>query len=265
MFVDSHCHLDFPELAGRLDDVLGAMAQADVGHALCVSVSLPGFPGVLDLARRDPRLTASVGVHPDQIDTVEPDVETLVRLSSDDKVVAIGETGLDYYREPRNDEPARQRIRGIQQQRFRTHIRAARQTGKPLIVHTRAASADTIRLLTEEGADACGGVLHCFTEDWETARAGIDLGFHVSFSGILTFKNAESLREVAARVPLDRLLIETDAPYLAPVPHRGKTNEPSFVVHVAQQLAQIHQVAVTTIADRTTGNFMRLFRQTSTP
>jgi TatD DNase family protein len=265
MFVDSHCHLDFPELAGRLDEVLQAMTQAGVGRALCVSVSLPGFPGVLDLARRDPRLSASVGVHPDQIDTPEPDVVTLVELATDDKVVAIGETGLDYYREPRDDEAARQRIREIQQQRFRTHIRAARQIGKPLIVHTRAASADTIRLLTEEGADACGGVLHCFTEDWDTARAGIELGFCVSFSGIITFRNAASLREVAARVPLDRLLIETDAPYLAPVPHRGKTNEPAFVVHVAQQLAQLHHVPLTTIADRTTENFMTLFRLPATP
>ncbi len=260
MFVDSHCHLDFPELSGRLDQVLADMAAAGVGRALCVCVSLAGFPGVLELARRDPRLNASVGVHPDPLDTEEPDVDTLVRLAADDKVVAIGETGLDYFREPRDDEAARVRLRDIQQQRFRTHIRAARLTGKPLIVHTRAASADTIRLLREEGAEDCGGVLHCFTEDWETARAGLELGFHVSFSGIITFRNAASLREVAAQVPLDRLLVETDAPYLAPVPHRGRTNEPAFVVHVARQLADIHRVSIETIADRTTANFLRLFR-----
>lgn len=259
MFIDSHCHLDFPELAGRLDTVLDNMAANDVGRALCISVTLPDFPRVLALAERDPRLHASVGVHPDYADTEEPDVETLVRLADHPKIVAIGETGLDYYREPRDDPQACRVLRERQQHRFRVHVRAARQTGKPLVVHTRSASEDTIRLLREEGAEACGGVLHCFTEDWETARAALDIGFYVSFSGIVTFRNAEALREVAARVPIDRLLVETDAPYLAPVPHRGKTNEPAWVRHVAERIAQIKGLPLATVADRTTANCIELF------
>lgn len=252
MLVDSHCHLDFPELAGRLDDVLASMNASGVGHALCVCVSLDRFEDVLRIARSDARLSASVGVHPDSREAVEPDVDTLVRLATDPKVVAIGETGLDYYRTEGDTE--------WQRERFRVHIRAARASRKPLIVHTRAASADTIRLLREEGADEAGGVLHCFTEDWETARAGLDLGFHVSFSGIVTFRNAQSLREVAARIPDDRLLVETDAPYLAPVPKRGKTNEPAWVLHVAECLAQLRGRTLEEIARTTTGNFFRLFR-----
>lgn len=260
MFVDSHCHLDFPGLAERLDAVLENMAANDVGRALCVSVTLPDFPRVLALAERDPRLSASVGVHPDSTDTEEPDVAMLVGLAAHPKIVAIGETGLDYYREEGEDEAALERYRERQRQRFRVHIRAARETGKPLIVHTRAASADTIRLLREEGADACGGVLHCFTEDWETARAGLDLGFFVSFSGIVTFRNAEPLREVAAKVPMDRLLIETDSPYLAPVPFRGRTNEPAYVRHVAERIAELRKLPLATVADRTSDNYFRLFR-----
>lgn len=252
MLVDSHCHLDFPQLADRLDAVLASMQTNGVGHALCVCVSLEGFERVLDIARGDARLSASVGVHPDSPDALEPDVDTLVRLASDPKVVAIGETGLDYYRS--EGDPAWQR------DRFRVHIRAARAAGKPLIVHTRAASADTLRLLREEHAGEAGGVLHCFTEDWDTARAGLELGFHVSFSGIVTFRNAQSLREAAARVPDDRLLIETDAPYLAPVPMRGKINEPAWVLHVAECLAQLRGTTVEAIAERTTDNFFRLFR-----
>lgn len=259
MFIDSHCHLDFPELAERLDAVLDNMAANDVGRALCISVTLPDFPRVLALAERDPRLHASVGVHPDYADTEEPDVETLVRLADHPKIVAIGETGLDYYREPRDDAQACRALRERQQNRFRVHIRAARETGKPLVVHTRSASEDTVRLLREEGAEACGGVLHCFTEDWETARAALDIGFYVSFSGIVTFRNAEALREVAAKVPIDRLLVETDAPYLAPVPHRGKTNEPAWVRHVAERIAEIKGLPLAMVADRTTGNCIELF------
>jgi len=226
---------------------------------LCISVTLPDFPRVLALAERDHRLHASVGVHPDYADTEEPDVATLVRLADHPKIVAIGETGLDYYREPRDDEAACRRLRERQQQRFRIHIRAARATGKPLVVHTRSASADTIRLLREEGADSIGGVLHCFTEDWETARAGIELGFHVSFSGIVTFRNAEALREVASRVPMDRLLIETDSPYLAPVPFRGKTNEPAFVRYVGERIAELRKLRVGQVAEITTDNYLKLF------
>ncbi|NLD71009.1 MAG: TatD family hydrolase [Limnobacter sp.] len=260
MLVDSHCHLDFPELADRFDAILENMAANDVSRALCVCVTLPDFPRVLALAERDARLHASVGVHPDSVDTVEPDVETLVGLAAHPKIVAIGETGLDYYREPADDEALRRRLRETQQQRFRVHIRAARATGKPLIVHTRSASADTIRILREEGADQCGGVLHCFTEDWETARAGLDLGLHVSFSGIVTFRNAEPLRQVAAKVPIDRLLVETDSPYLAPVPHRGRTNEPAFVRHVAERVAELKALPLTELADRTTENYFTLFK-----
>jgi TatD DNase family protein len=259
MFVDSHCHLDFPELANRFESILANMEANDVGRALCISVTLPDFPRVLALAERDDRLHASVGVHPDYADTEEPDVATLVRLADHPKIVAIGETGLDYYREPRDDEAACRRLRERQQQRFRIHIRAARATGKPLVVHTRSASADTIRLLREEGADAVGGVLHCFTEDWETARAGIELGFHVSFSGIVTFRNAEALREVASRVPMDRLLIETDSPYLAPVPFRGKTNEPAFVRYVGERIAELRKLRVGQVAEITTNNYLKLF------
>lgn len=259
MFVDSHCHLDFPELANRFESILANMEANDVGRALCISVTLPDFPRVLALAERDDRLHASVGVHPDYADTEEPDVATLVRLADHPKIVAIGETGLDYYREPRDDEAACRRLRERQQQRFRIHIRAARATGKPLVVHTRSASADTIRLLREEGADAVGGVLHCFTEDWETARAGIEIGFHVSFSGIVTFRNAEALREVASRVPMDRLLIETDSPYLAPVPFRGKTNEPAFVRYVGERIAELRKLRVGQVAEITTNNYLNLF------
>jgi TatD DNase family protein len=260
MFVDSHCHLDFPELAERIDSILENMAASEVGRALCVCVNLPDFPRVLALAERDPRLSASVGVHPDGTDIEEPDVETLVRLAAHPKVVAIGETGLDYYREEGEDDVARARYRTRQQERFRIHIRAARQTGKPLIVHTRSASADTVRLLREEGAERCGGVLHCFTEDWETAQAGLELGFYVSFSGIVTFRNAEPLRAVAVKVPMDRLLIETDSPYLAPVPFRGRTNEPAYVRHVAERIAELRGLPLTSVAERTTENYFNLFK-----
>lgn len=260
MFVDSHCHLDFPELSDRFDAILENMAANDVGRALCISVTLPDFPRVLATAERDARLHASVGVHPDYVDTEEPDLETLARLADHPKIVGIGETGLDYYREQGDDEDARHRFRLRQQERFRVHIRAARATAKPLIIHTRSASADTLRLMREEGADVCGGVMHCFTEDWETARAALDLGFYISISGIVTFRNAESVREVAAQVPIERLLIETDSPYLAPVPFRGRTNEPAFVRHVAERIADLRRLPLAEVADRTTENYLRLFR-----
>lgn len=252
MFIDSHCHLDFPDFAGKTDQILARMRDNAVDGALCISVTLDEFPAVLQLAQVYPNLWASVGVHPDYPDCVEPDVEQLVELAQHPKVVAIGETGLDYYRLQGDLE--------WQRERFRVHIRAAIAADKPLIVHTRAASADTIRLLREEGAEKVGGVLHCFTEDWETAEAAIGLGFAISFSGIVTFKSAQSLREVALRVPDANLLIETDAPYLAPVPHRGKTNEPAFVRHVAECLAALRGVSIEHIGHVTTSNFSRLFK-----
>lgn len=252
MFIDSHCHLDFPPLAEQLPELLARMRAARVGAALCISVTLPDFPAVLALAEQHRHLWATVGVHPDYPDIVEPDVATLVRLAAHPRIRAIGETGLDYFRLTGDLE--------WQRERFRVHIRAARATGLPLVIHTRAASADTLRIMAEEGADAVGGVMHCFTEDWATAQAAIEMGFCISFSGIVTFKSAQALREVAALVPDDRLLIETDSPYLAPVPHRGKTNEPSFVPHVAQQLAQIRNVPVEQIESLTTENFIRLFK-----
>ena len=256
MYVDSHCHLDFPELAERLPQVLDRMRENRVERALCVSVTLDDFPRVLALAESQPHLYASVGVHPDYPDCVEPDVDALVRLSASPKVIATGETGLDYYR----TEGDPQALNGWQRERFRVHVRAARITGKPLIVHTRAAADDTIAILRDEGADAVGGVMHCFTESWDVARAALDLGFHISLSGIVTFRNAESLRDVARRVPLDRLLVETDSPYLAPVPHRGKTNEPGFVRHVADFVAGLRGLEPEAFAEATTANFDRCFR-----
>jgi TatD DNase family protein len=256
MFVDSHCHLDFPELAEREDAVVAAMAANRVGHALCVNVRLEDFPRVLALAERHDGFHASVGVHPDNAEVEEPDEARLVELAAHAKVVAIGETGLDYYW--RKDAPQWQR------DRFRTHIRAARRCGKPLIVHTRAAAEDTLRLMREEGASEAGGVMHCFTETREVAAAALALGFYISFSGIVTFRNAQALKDVARFVPLDRLLIETDAPYLAPVPHRGRTNEPAWVVHVAEEIARLRNQPLETIEAATTENFFRLFRHAKT-
>jgi len=249
--VDSHCHLDFPELAGDLPSVLANMASHGVSHALCVSVSLEGFPGVLALAESHPNLFASVGVHPDHREGEEPTPSRLVELAAHSRVVAIGETGLDYYRLTGDLE--------WQRERFRTHIRAARLSAKPLIIHTREAATDTLRLMREEGADKAGGVMHCFTETWDTAKAALDLGFHISFSGIVTFRNAAPLRDVAAKVPLDRLLVETDAPYLAPVPYRGKTNQPAFVRQVAEEVARVRGVPVENLAEATSANFFNLF------
>lgn len=251
MFVDSHCHLDFPDLAAREADILAAMAANRVGQALCISVKLEDFPRVLGLAERHSNLWASVGVHPDNADCEEPDVVRLLALADHPRVVAIGETGLDYHWH--KDAPEWQR------ERFRTHIRAARACGKPLIVHTRSSAADTLRLMQEEGAADCGGVMHCFTESRAVAEAALDLGFYISFSGIVTFRNAKELKEVAAWVPLDRLLIETDSPYLAPMPHRGQTNEPAWVVHVAEEIARLRDLPLDVVERATTDNFFRLF------
>jgi TatD DNase family protein len=255
MYIDSHCHINFPELAARLPEIFGKMAANQVTHALCVSVDLPDFPQVLDLAEKYPNVYASVGVHPDYPDTIEPSTQELVRLSEHPKIVAIGETGLDYYRLQGDLE--------WQRERFRTHIRASRVTGKPLIIHTRAAAEDTIRIMREEGAgtDAggAGGVMHCFTESLQVAEAAIEMGFYISFSGIVTFKSARDLQAVARAVPLERMLIETDSPYLAPVPHRGKINEPGFVRHVAEFLATLKDVPQERVAQQTTDNFFNLF------
>ena len=256
MLVDSHCHLDFPELRQRLPEVLDNMATAGVEHALCISVTIEDWPGVAALAAGHPgQLSASVGVHPDSAEVQEPTVRQLVELAGTEGIVGIGETGLDYFRASGN--LARQR------ERFRTHIRAARECGKPLIVHTRAARQDTLRIMREEKAGEAGGVMHCFTEDWDTASAALDLGFHISISGIVTFKNAATVRDVATRVPLDRLLVETDSPYLAPVPNRGKTNEPAWVAHVAAAVAELRGIALEDLALATTANYYRLFGQRS--
>jgi TatD DNase family protein len=252
MYVDSHCHLSFPELTEDLPGVLARMREARVVAALNVCTTLPEFPAVLAVAEREADIYASVGVHPDYTDTAEPTVEQLVALAQHPKVVAIGETGLDYFR---LKEPLE-----WQRERFRVHIRAARAARKPLIIHTRAAAEDTIRLMQEEGAEEAGGVMHCFTESLEVARAAMALGFYISFSGIVTFKNARELHAVAQAVPLDRMLVETDAPYLAPVPFRGRRNEPSYVPHVAAKVAELHGVTADFVAERTSGNFSRLFK-----
>lgn len=256
MFVDSHCHLDFPEYQGQLDDLLVRMKSARVTHALCISVDMPNFPNVLEIAKSHENLFASVGTHPDYKDTPEPSVEQLVQLGQDTKVIAVGETGLDYYRI--GGEP----IESMewQRDRFRTHIQAAKQLNKPLIIHTRSASSDTIRIMKEEGADEIGGVMHCFTESWDVAQAAMDLNFYISFSGIVTFKNAKELQETCKKIPLDRLLIETDSPFLAPVPHRGKTNEPAWVSHVGEFVATLRGESISDLAQATTQNFSRLFK-----
>ena len=251
MYVDSHCHLDFPELAAEMPAVLEAMAAARVSHALCISVNLPDWPRVHALAMAHPNLYATVGVHPDGEDTTEPTVETLVALAAEPKVVAIGETGLDYYRLEGD--------LGWQRERFRVHIRAALRARRPLVIHTRAASEDTLKLMREENARDAGGVMHCFTETWEVARAALDLGFHISLSGIVTFKNAQDVKDVARRVPLDRMLIETDSPYLAPVPFRGKRNQPAYVPHVAAEIGTLRGISQEEVARTTTANFFRLF------
>jgi TatD DNase family protein len=264
MFTDSHCHLTFPEFADQMPQIRAAMAEARVDRALCICTKLEEFDDVQALAARYDNFWASVGVHPDNEDIAEPTVDDLVRRAAMPRVVAIGETGLDYYQMDARKGGRRIADMEWQRDRFRVHIRAAQQTRMPLVIHTREASADTLAILKEEGEDgsgrAAGGVFHCFTETAEVARAALDLGFYISFSGILTFKKAEELREVAAFVPLDRMLIETDSPYLAPVPYRGKTNNPSYVPFVAKQIAELRQLPIETVAKATSDNFEQLFQ-----
>lgn len=255
MFVDSHCHIDFPEFTGKLDQILQNMTEKKVTHALCVCVTLENFERVLQVASYDDRLRASVGVHPDYQDIEEPDVDTLVKYAMHSKVVAIGETGLDYFRCPVGDVAHLE----WQRERFRIHIRAARKARKPLIIHTRSAAADTLKIMQEENAAEIRGVMHCFTEDWSIAQKALDMGFYISISGIVTFKNAETVRDVARKVPAERLLIETDSPYLAPVPFRGKLNEPSWVKYVAECLANVRSQSVEEIGELTTRNYHELF------
>ncbi len=260
MFTDSHCHLNFPELLADLPAIREAMAKAQVTRALCISTTLEEFPAVHALATQFDNFWATVGVHPDNEGVTEPSLETLLTLGKLPRIVGIGETGLDYYRLGERTVADME----WQRERYRTHIRAARQLNLPLVIHTRSASEDTLAILKEEGEDGkdgcAGGVFHCFTETTEVARAALDLGFYISFSGILTFKNAQHLRDVAAFVPLDRILIETDSPYLAPMPYRGKTNNPSYVPHVAAQLGLIKQRSTEDIAAITSHNFDCLFK-----
>ena len=256
MYVDSHCHLSFEGLAERIDEVRAAMAEAKVDRALVICTTLEEFERVHGLATTHDNFWCTVGVHPDNEGVREPSVEDLIERSRLPRVLAIGETGLDYYRLGERSIADMQ----WQRDRFATHIHAARATSLPLVVHTRSASVDTLALLREEGGGAVGGVFHCFTETAEVARAALDLGFFISFSGILTFRSAADLREVARLVPLDRLLIETDSPYLAPVPFRGRPNQPSYVPYVARQVAELRGLTEAAVAEATTQNFERLFR-----
>ncbi len=257
MFIDSHCHLDFPELQADADNIFALMRENLVTHALTISTTLKTFPDVLRVAESHDNLWCSAGVHPDeQVDDHEPTVDELLRLADHPKVVAIGETGLDYFR---LQEPL-----DWQRERFRTHIRAARICKKPLVIHTRNSSADTLKIMAEENASEANGVMHCFTENQTVADAAIEMGFYISLSGIVTFKSAKELQEVAKNIPLDRMLIETDSPYLAPTPHRGKLNQPGYVRHVAEFIAGLRGVSVEEIAEATTTNFFQLFTNART-
>jgi TatD DNase family protein len=251
MFIDSHCHIDFPDLAQQGEALFERMQAAGVSHAVCIGVSLENIERVLALAASRDNIVATVGVHPEHTDCEEPSVERLLALAENPKVVAIGETGLDYYWH--KDKPEWQR------ERLRVHIRAARACGKPLVIHTRDSAEDVLRILREENAQEVGGVMHCFTETQEVADAAIELGFYISFSGIVTFKNALQIKGVATSIPLDRLLIETDSPYLAPVPYRGKMNEPSYVPHVAAEVAKLRGISVEDLAAAASMNTRRLF------
>ncbi len=261
MFTDSHCHLTHPELVSQLPAIRQAMTKAQVTRALCICTTLEEFSVVHGLATRYDNFWATVGVHPDNEGVAEPSLEELLSLGRLPRVVGIGETGLDYYRMGDRSKADM----AWQRNRFRVHIRAARQLCLPLVIHTRSASVDTLAILREEGEDgsvgSAGGVFHCFTETSQVARTALDMGFHISFSGILTFKNAQDLRHIAAFVPLDRVLIETDSPYLAPVPYRGKTNNPSLVPFVATELAALRRMTVEEIADSTSQNFEALFKR----
>ncbi|MDD2832379.1 MAG: TatD family hydrolase [Methylotenera sp.] len=252
MLVDSHCHLNFPELAANLPDIKQSMHEHGVGHALCISVTLPDFPQVLSLAETHDNFYATVGVHPDYEDIQEPTLNELIELAGHPKVVGIGETGLDYFR--LTGDLAWQRAR------FRTHIQAAIAVGKPLVIHTRNAADDTLRIMREENAQQVGGVMHCFTESLDVALQAIALGFYISFSGIVTFKNALTIKEVAKQIPLNRVLVETDSPYLAPVPYRGKINQPAYVQYVAEEIANLRGISFDEVSTATTENFFRLFK-----
>ena len=250
-FVDSHCHINFPELYQNIDSILSKMSSNKVTHALCVSVTLDKLQDIFEIANTYPHIFASVGVHPDYEDIEEPSVEELCSLAKENKVIAIGETGLDYFR-----------VQGDltwQRDRFRTHIKAAIQSKLPLIIHTRNAAEDTLKIMREEGADQVGGVMHCFTESLDVAIEAIKLNFYISFSGIVTFKNASDLKEVAKAIPLDRMLIETESPYLAPVPYRGKINDPSNVIHVAEEIAKLKNISLEEVGQVTSQNFFKLF------
>ena len=266
MYIDSHCHLNFPELASQLPEILHAMEAAQVHQAVVISTTMEDFGAVKGLATQYPHLWATVGVHPDNEGVHEPSLQELVHGAAHPKVIAIGETGLDYYQ--MDERKGGRSVADLewQRERFRNHIRAARQVQLPLVIHTRSASADTLAILKEEGEqggpDSAGGVFHCFTETIDVARAALDQGFYISFSGIVTFKSAADLRAVAKFVPDDRFLIETDSPYLAPVPYRGKTNNPSYVPFVANQLAQLRGCSAEEIGHQSTLNFHRLFVRT---
>jgi len=258
MLIDSHCHIDlmdYEKLGGDPDSAVAYAHENGISHMLCVSVNLEQYPAMLETIKDMPKVFASVGVHPNEHEGVDPDVSQLVELADNDKVIAIGETGLDYFRSEGDLE--------WQRERFRRHIEAAKQAGKPLIIHTREAKQDTIKVLQEEKANEIGGVMHCFAEDWETAQQAMDLGFYISFSGIVTFKSATELQEVAQKVPLDRMLVETDSPWLAPMPFRGKTNQPAYVKHVAEKIAELRGDTTDNIATATSNNFFRLFSTAS--
>ena len=255
MFIDSHCHLDFPDFENRLPEVLEKMEKQLVTKALCISVDIPDFPKVLALAKQYSHLYATVGVHPDYEDTPEPTLDWLLEEAKESKVIGIGETGLDYYRMAHKPYEELE----WQRERFRVHIEASKITQKPLIIHTREASADTISILRESGQGQVNGVMHCFTESIEVAKQALDLGFYISFSGIVTFKNALQIKETCKYVPFDRMLIETDSPYLAPVPYRGKTNEPSYVSYVASYIASLKDSNVEEVGRVTSNNFYQLF------
>jgi len=254
MLIDSHCHIDlmdYEKLGGDPNSAVAYAHENGIGHMLCVSVNLEQYPNMLDTIKDMPKVFASVGVHPNENEGAEPSISDLVELAKNNKVIAIGETGLDYFRSEGDLE--------WQRDRFRRHIEAAKQSGKPLIIHTREAKQDTIKVLQEENAQDIGGVMHCFAEDWEMAQQAMDLGFYISFSGIVTFKSATTLQEVAQKVPLDRMLVETDSPWLAPMPFRGKTNQPAYVKHVAEKIAELRGDSVENISAATTDNFFTLF------
>lgn len=254
--VDSHCHLDFSPLLEELPRVLQNASDNHVSHMLCVSVNLEDYPRIAKIAATHSHIFASVGVHPNNTDCQDPSVEELVELANNPDVVAIGETGLDYFR---NEEHSVEARRNWQKPRFENHIEAAKIVKKPLIVHTRSAAEDTMTMLENLDSQQAGGVMHCFAEDWETAKRALDIGFYISFSGIVTFKNAENLKQIAKKVPLDRMLVETDSPYLAPMPYRGKVNEPGYVLHTAEHVAELRGDTLDNIATATTDNFFRLF------